>query len=358
MTYLPIFIVLATLSLLMLIEQFRYNRKYFYIICSVILILFSGFRGEFVGSDNHSYIRIFELIPNILIDNKELSFSEIRMEWGYVLVNVVVKLFTSDFTYLFIVVAFISVGTSSYNYYKISAFPFLTLLLYFVHAYFYRDMNQLRAGLACSIALFSIVHIHEKRTKEFMLTIIVAAFFHMASTILILAYLFRLLEPKRKMLIITVFFGLLLDLLNVTEYVVQFIPDSLKSIQSTIDNYSNSQMYSQDLGLFNITNIKSYVILGVGLIFYERIKKQVPLFTTIIAMYTLSVSWRIAFSGFSILSGRVATFFEIVEVILVPMFCLLIKNKLVGHIIIIIYAFAIFYLNVFSLDRIPYYTSY
>lgn len=327
-----------------------------FFVCSVsILIAFAGFRELGVGSDDISYYNVFHKIPSLsnYIGGK-FELSNVRMEYGYVIINIIVRSFTDDYTYLFLSVALLSVGIASYNYYKLSLFPIMSLLLFFVHTFLYRDMNQIRAAVAAAICLFSIVHITNRSSVKFYFVLLCASLFHLASLSMLLPYIVLKFNIDRKKALLCVSFSILLGSMSISSFILQYLPLLKSTITQSVINYSESEKYSSDLGLFNITNIKTLFIFLMLTIFYKKLQSKVSFFHVMYVLYMVSLCWRFAFNDFAIIAGRVATFFEIVEVILIPGFILLFNKRFFGKVIIVIYALLVLTLNTAVINRPPY----
>jgi hypothetical protein len=350
--YLLVFGFITLLSFLDYLKEFRKNRGFIFFSAVLTLIFFAGLRVEGIGSDDHNYVQIYESIPSFQeLFSIDTKLSEYRKEIGYIIINVFIKSISDSYTILFLIIAIISVGLASHNYKKYSRFCFLTLLLFFVHPFLYRDMNQMRAAIALAICLYSIPYIEEKKFINFVIVILVASSFHLVAIAMFLPFVLSRFNIGRIKAIVMVLISFLLGFISISSVILSFIPAINSSITSSLINYSNSEMYSATLGMFNITNIKSMFIFTLLTIFYEKLIKRQPFFNTMYMMYALSLAWRIAFNDFAIIAGRVGTVFEIVEVILIPSFILLLSNKFLGHFFVVFYAFLMLCLNLYVVER-------
>lgn len=95
-----------------------------------------------------------------------------------------------------------------------------------------------------------------------------------------------------------------------------------------------------------LTNIKNLTIMGFVLLFWDKLERRVPYFSVLVMFMFLATAWRVAFSDFGIFAARIATFFGIVEVLLVPSFILIFKQKSMVCFFIIVYAFIVFSMNI------------
>ncbi|MGC3875396.1 EpsG family protein [Halomonas sp. GXIMD04776] len=354
--YIFIFFVISFFSFLDMTRCPKTVRILFFIFCTLILVFFAGFREAGVGADDVNYVSKFYEIPNIfkwMSGFYNYSYSNEKMELGYIALNSFVKVFSSNYTILFLSVSLISVGMAAYNYYKYSRYAFLTLLLFFVHTYLYRDMNQIRAAIAAAIGLFLIFQIHEKNHLKSIVLVFLAGFFHTAALSYFFAYIFSFIKISPKKIFFLLGVSIIVGYIGVSELLLSNLPD-LGYITVKLEGYSES-VYANTVKLFDLTNIKGIVFLSLFAFFWNGLKYKVPYFETAMSFYTLAVCWRIAFSDFGIFAARIATFFGIVEVVLVPCLAFLLKQKLAAFFIIFLYAFLTLWLNLFVKEgRYPY----
>jgi hypothetical protein len=91
----------------------------------------------------------------------------IHGEFLYLIGNSILKDFTENFVYLFLIIATFAVGLNCYSSYKYSPYPLVSVFLYYSHPYLYKELIQMRAGLACAVVLFSIQYLVSKRFWPF-----------------------------------------------------------------------------------------------------------------------------------------------------------------------------------------------
>lgn len=355
--YLFVFGILSAFAIANHVKQFRQMRLYYFILSALMLILFAGLRQAGVGTDDLAYVMRFHEIPDIsfwVTGEYVYSYSNaMQQEFGFTLLSSIVNYFTSDYRYLFLLIAFLSVGIASYNYYQYTPFVFLAFLLFFVHTYLYRDINQIRAAVAAAIALFLIQQFYYKQHIKIVLTICIASLFHVVSIILFLPYLLSFLKITRKRLVVGIVIAFMMALVGASNILIAAFPD-IGFLTTKVINYANSH-YAESVSLFDITNIKNLVLFLLLIYYWNFLKEKVKYFDVMMMFYFLAVSWRVAFSDLGILAARVATMFGVVEVVLVPAFVLLFRQKLIPTILIILYAFATLYLNLFVKEgRNPY----
>lgn len=355
----PYFITFALLTFAALTQFTKELKRYklwFVIVAAIYLIFFAGLRTMGVGRDDLNYYDMFVAQAPTLYDwvfgGFVYHFSDLFMEPGYVFVNAVVKTFTSNYIFLFLTAALISIGVTIYNYYRYSTYVLLSILLYFVHTYLYRDMNQVRAGIAAAIGLFLIAQIYNREHLKSYKTLLFSGLFHIASLSLVIPYLLSFFQVTRKKIILLYVFSLGLGIIGVGRILVKLLPTS-GYLFVKIADYASNQTYGAALKLYDPTNIKNLFILLIVLIYWKRLKVIVPYFETLVLFLAVSASWRVAFSDLGIIAGRVATFFDIVEVIVVPYFICISRYKWMTVSAIILYAFMTLYLNLYTVKISP-----
>jgi len=358
--YLFVFGVLSAFAVANHVKQFRQLRLFFFLISVILLIAFAGFREAGVGADDLAYVYKFLDVPDLsywITGQFQYTFAETWMEPAYIFLGSFVRIFTDEYIFLFTAVAILSVGIASYNYYRYTPFVFLALVLFFVHTYLYRDINQIRAAVAAAIGLFLVAQIHDRKHLRAMATIGLAGLFHMASLSLAIVYLLSFIKITRKRLVYGYFIALFLGFVGISSILLSVLPN-LGHITTKLVNYANSG-YADSVSLFDITNIKNTFIFFILIFYWHYLIDRVKYFETMMLFYFLAVTWRIAFNDFGIFAARIATFFGIVEVLLVPALLYLFRQKLIATLAILVYAFLTLYLNLFIKDgRYPYELSF
>lgn len=334
------------------------KKLFFFIYCSLLLVLFAGLRKNGVGADDISYYNFFlERTPDLyqwVFGSYVYDISEHFMEPGYVLINSVIRVFTDSYIVLFFVISSLSVGIAAYNYKRYSKYVFLTFLLFFVHTYLYRDMNQIRSAVAAAICLFLIAQIHKKEHMKIWLTLFFASVFHVASLSVAVAYILSFIKVTRKRVLIAYILSFLMGAIGISQIALSVVPGG-GFFASKLHSYTANGSYANAVSFFDVTNVKNSFVLIFILIFWERLEKKVPYFATLVLFYLLAVGIRLAFWDLGVIAARISTFFAMVEVILIPYFVTIFRQKILVTTVIILYAFITLYLNLFiKSGRYPY----
>lgn len=349
--------IFAMLSALSLTEHKLNTQVKFFLLIIIVLVLvfFAGLRGEDAFADYWNYVFVFERVPDIsewLVGSYRYSFAKTWMEPAYVAYGAIVKVFTNDYIWMFTAVAFFSVGVASYQYYRYASLVFLTLLLFFVHTYFYRDMTQIRAACAAAVGLFLIFQIHNRNYIRSLLIVCVAGLFHMAALSYFLVIIASFFKLNRKRIIIVLLSSVILGGSGFSYWLINNIP-AMGYITHKLTNYASSH-YAEEISLFDITNVKNFSVVIFCLVFWNRLRDKVYLFDTLMVFLVVATCWRILMGDFGILAARVATFFSITEVILVAGIPLIFKQKTLAIFVVVFYAFITLQLNIHTKLE-PYY---
>ncbi|PST84054.1 hypothetical protein C7T94_04775 [Pedobacter yulinensis] len=164
---------------------------------SLVLIAIPGFRPIGVDNDSIAYVDIFETANT-------LSFWQIisgdywqNIERGYMFLNKVVGIVGGDERVLFIIVAALT-GMLNYGFFfKVSRYPFISLLFYLSFFFLYRDLTQIRYALSCAIVFWSVYSFLQKRAITGLLLLLLAISFHTTAIIMLVVLPFCALVRNR-----------------------------------------------------------------------------------------------------------------------------------------------------------------
>ncbi|WP_164518169.1 EpsG family protein [Pseudoalteromonas rubra] len=335
-------------------------KKVLSLISVAVLIFFAGFRAAGVGEDDLNYVKAFNFIPHLgfwLAGDFQYSFARVWMEPGYIMYGAFLKLFSSSYIILFLGVAALSVGIAGKQYYKLSPYFFITLLLFFVHTFLYRDINQIRSAVSAAIGLMLIIPLSKKEYVKSIIIVLIAGLFHTASLSYFLLVLLSRFHINRRRLVAMILVALLLGAVGISTTLLSVLP-GMGFITEKLLDYADSG-HANSVTLFDITNLKNLTLFFILIMLWKKIEYKIPYFKTMVLFLTIGVAWRLAFSDFGIIAARVSTFFNIVEVVLLPCLLLAFREKLMPTLLIFIYAFLTLYLNLFIKEgRAPYEFSF
>lgn len=344
---LPFYVVFFILSLFVFIDISTYSNKqklFFFLISYFLLALFAGLRAS--SPDYGVYEEVFKILGNDHIKNVDITV--VANDRGYMLLNKFVAFFTSSPIFLFLLVALISVGINLYSYRKYTPFFFSAILLYFVHTYIGRELMQIRAGLACAICLYSIQFIINKQKWKFLLTILIAASFHLVAICFLWGYVLCSLKISLKVWKLLIFISIVIGLFCPLGQFIKMIPTM--EMLERIQNYNEWEAYNQSLGIFtNLTVLKTLFIMFLCMRFFNKLQ-SLHGFKVCFDLYAFSLCWLICFSDYGIFCARIATLFSTVEVIICSYFYVLVPahSRWVVSFLLILFAFAVLSLTIYT----------
>lgn len=272
--------------------------QYLLFIWCIILIFIAGLRVD--TADYKAYVNLFNWTPDIIdiiMNNQWDFFISTREEIGYLLLNSLVKLFTDESSFLFLIVATISISL----YYKCikayAIYPLISLLIYFSFIYCVKELAQIRQGIAIAIFLYSLRYLIDNNFKKFILCIWLASCFHLSIWAMIFIYPLRKIKINTINIFIFFMMSLLIGLFDIANNIIINLFSDFEIMQRVavylnsefLDNNNLYRLYKYlmiflFLGTFNKILRKEYryydlmmVILGYGL-FIMSIWSKYPFF--------------------------------------------------------------------------------
>lgn len=351
MPYYIIFIVLALFSLSDLINIRREQRLIVFFISGLILILFAGLRYD--SQDWMPYKNAFDEVYSVGFDYSRFELSSF-FEPLYNVIVFLVTLFTNNVFVMFTVIATISVTLNLSFYRRYSSYFLLVVVLYFVHTFLLRETILIRSGVAAGIVLWALPAAYAGRFWKFSLLIVLAMGFHLASIVAFLIYIIYRLDwsPQTWRYLIGASF-----------IIGMFMPfGKLLGLLPSGGVFDRILVYSWMVGgntagvLTNPTIIKQLFFAIVGLVYWKTLQEKMPYFKMLFVPLLISVCWLMVWNDFAIVAGRMATFFSVTEVLVVPMLIYLSteKSKPLMGVMIIIYALTTLALNLLSANVLGY----
>lgn len=150
----------------------------------VIYLLLLTMRSRAIGRDLTGYESIFLSLSK---EPMELLFQS-DLEIGYVLLNKFISLFTSDFQWVIVVTAIITVVPIWYIYKKESEDAYITIALFTMLPTFAMSFSGLRQAIAISFGALAYEFTKNKKPLRFVITVAIAFLFHKSALILLLMY--------------------------------------------------------------------------------------------------------------------------------------------------------------------------
>lgn len=354
MYYIIIYFIISLCSIFELLSK---RKSYLlYIILALLLFLFVGFRTDKVGPDYISYTEIFYKTPTILnyFENHNIYF-DFHIEWLFFIFNSLLRQFDLNHIYMFAITSFISVFINLYYFKNLSPYFVLSVLLYFSHAYINKEFIQIRVGLASSMLFFSIKYIYHQNFFKFIAISSLCSLIHLSALVIIPVYFLYKLNFRSINYLILILLSIILSFQYDLGYLFTFLSD-INLLPYGVVRYIGSDLH-YDLGLSNLVTVKQ-IIISLLLLFFRRKFTYHKYFEVTLCMYLVSTFWLIIFDDFAIVAARVAALLSFVEVLLIPSFILLFKQKFIIYSFIVLYGCYVLYLNIYEKELLGNYDSH
>lgn len=234
LVYYLVFFIAFSLSILDYSSN-KYLKLVAYTAFCLVLVLLPALRGIGVDNDSSNYEDIFKLSGNYTIQEIITGDYVENIERGYMLLNKIINMLDGDVYTVFFIVA---VATGILNYsiiYKISPFPFTSLLFYLSFFFLYRDFTQIRYGLSCAFVFWTVYFMLTQNWFKCGLCLFVAILFHNTAIIMLLVLpLCYLVKNKNVYLVFLIIsllglifnpFPILLSLVGMPEHMLIYLEE-------------------------------------------------------------------------------------------------------------------------------------
>lgn len=217
----------------------KLNSRIFIVLVGCILVIFSGIRADYVGTDTYKYHVIFDLINSTnssLTDIPKQNGLLSGIEVGYIFLNKFVYFLHGNFHILvFIISLFTVLGIFIYIY-KLSPDYFLSIYIYIGMGYYFLSFNISRQFLAIAIAYWGLT----KSDKKWqVLIIIIAGLIHNSAFLVLLLWIplqIRLDKSKYQYIIPWIF----VIILGPVYWLLQKIMENIPRYNMYLDMENNS----------------------------------------------------------------------------------------------------------------------
>lgn len=321
----------------------------------MVLILVGGLRWE-TGTDWYSYFNFFS------INNSYDEFANSDFEYLYSLLSFIIKTLSDSYTVFLLTFCFLTISIKLYGFAKISdyKFIFLTLLMYYANQL--GDVSPTRQSLALSFGVLSLSFLINKRLILFIISSLIAFYFHSSAIICLLAIplmYFNISRGKLILLIVSGFaLGMVISISGSNNFIFNFIMGGGGHFAERLTTYQEIQeignsstgsaidpKISYMLGL-----IRRCFVLIPALIFYEKLSLNKN-FRKLLNIYVVGSLIYLIFTPIIQVLNRMSAYFDVAEFLILPLFTTIPKQKyirIIIYIILIMYAFAKFYSTIFS----------
>lgn len=192
-------------------------RNLFFILSASTVILFSTIRWD-TGADWESYYFLFTDAE----DYWKGKYVEVnRIEFGYVWLNYIVSILSSNYTYMLLVNALLAIGIKAYFIRKETSI--FLIAFFFYYSYYIADIAAVRQFVAMSFILMSSFYIQRKSKIGYFIAILLACSIHYSAIIFLLGYWIFWLKTSPKYLYIILGISFVIGFFNVTGYILDVV---------------------------------------------------------------------------------------------------------------------------------------
>ena len=323
------------LSIPIIIQTIKQKEKIRNLIIFLILFIPSAIRDISIGADNSTYKFFFLLYG-------KYSWKEVfrSTELGYVLLNKIVYIFSTDFRTLIVVISFISTIGVVWFATKYSKDLTISLFLYVCMFYYISTFTFFRQAIAMTLIFLAYDYAQNKTPFKFVLAVIMASLFHNTAIVCLLIY--PLIHVKLK----KVHLLFLVPLLFLGIYFRDSIFNIVWSIVGGRYNYYSNNFSSgsgQSMLLLDVVILAFVIISMFGLKQREEFssyEKQLMLWLAGMTTFLQGIALSFA------LMNRMTQYFAIPLCILLPNLIkssFKYKDKLLVKLVLMIFGVAFFY---------------
>jgi hypothetical protein len=273
-----------------------------------MMLIVGGMRDPSVGTDSLNYMRLFNQsevdISSLTHANEPLymliMFLMIITGWGYEGLQ-------------FLCMAIILIGLF-FVVSKWSDWPLFSILCYVLLYYFFYSFNTVRQYLAIPFVLMFFYYLNHQMKKKSLICIVLAALFHYYAIIAILAFLLYRWKLTKEMMIIMMMSTFMIG----ATPVVQSLALRLSHYSTYLAYYAqDSSFYRESLFSFSRLLLNIYAILLILWLY----NKDSMLTILVFGICFLNIF------AFNPSLGRLAQYFTIIQIIIIPSIPKTCKNK-------------------------------
>jgi hypothetical protein len=314
-------------------RNFHFLNFYISIIIFLILFFISGFKIFGPGNDYDSYYSMV-VFKDYVLEYKEIFLGLI------IFLNDI--LFNSNITTFFLIFAIIGLSLKFIAFYKLSQYPYLTILIYFLSYYWLHEYIQIRAGVATGLFLLATKDLSDGKKWNYLIKSFFAILFHWSSIILIPLYFIR--KINLKFIIILPLVGILLYFLkfDIEGLIIYYL--SLLGIDLTY--YNLYAGYKDQINVFNfiaISYILIYIIITSLIMVNNKIFTKYEIILYKLFSFGIFIFYVMSKLNSPVVAFRLQEYFNVVLLILLPSIINKFKQKYIVASIIVAYFCLYFY---------------
>lgn len=258
--YLIITIIIIVYSLIGNVNKNKKRKKIFLIISFGMLTIIAMLRKYTIGIDLEVlYTPVFYRLKNLSF----LQLNNIGLETGYLLINKIISLFSSDIQILIIITSLFTFPIYGWFFYRNSKDVAMSTLFFMIACTYYMELNVVRQALAISFILIAFECLKNKKTISCVIFILIATSIHASAIVCLLMIPFMKIKFKKSYFIyIFIVLILFMIFMNPIIKIYSNISSSLGlSNNKDYDIYLENDKYG--VGHVNLVSISNVLFFGM-----------------------------------------------------------------------------------------------
>ena len=163
-------------------------------------------RYKTIGADTPGYVRFFQTTIRDIPFSKLFVTELMREEIGYRIYVKLISYLTSNYTIYFLINAIVIFGTLYRFAFKFTENPFIFFFLFITLGTYQFIETGLRQSLAMVICIWALSFAQKRKPIKFILTVILAYFFHKSAVIFLMVYPLTAIKKRETMIFFYVLF--------------------------------------------------------------------------------------------------------------------------------------------------------
>lgn len=293
----------------------------FLIVIGICMIITAVFRPEGMPDRN---IYLDNLLS--LSQDNEIGYNYIE----YITYNYLNK----DFLILLLIMALLSIPIKLISIIEMSNLIWGSLLIYLSSKFILQDMIQMRAAVATGIFLYCCKFKLLSEWKKYFIGMGIGILFHWSALLMVPIWFLKTDKLKSWIYIM----GIVISF--ICGYIGLYVTDSLNyvpipAINILYQGYLSTNDIQSEFNLFSIVILSKIALTILLLANSQKLRQKNIAFIFMIKVYAISFMIYALFSNVTVAAIRLSEFYQIVEVILLPILCLLFDNKTIGKLSVV-----------------------
>lgn len=272
-----------------------------------------------------------------------------RFEYGFTFFASILKNLSANFYLFLFCCAILSISLKILAIYRMTSLVWGSLVIYVGHIFILHDMIQIRCAIASGFFLLAIYSKVNRNLGKFLLFAFLAFLFHYSAIIIFPLWLLSTTRPYKYQYFVLIFlcylFGTSFSIVNL----VQYIP--IAGIQNLWNMYEHT--YGNEMSIFGIMQLTRLIVCIFLFSFVDKICMHNKYIILLLKVYALSIMSFVLFSGIPTMAQRISEFYQVVEILLIPMFVYTIRcSVFIKRICVISFGLLFLWMHAFYLNHL------